>query len=86
LATGDDGDFEEGIGVFEEPAADSMAGFVVCDGLLLFGAENKRLLLQAADDTLDGLFKVFELNRKGARTCSYSILANSRCIVGSVHN
>lgn len=58
LATGDDGDLEEGVGPLEVPAADGVAGFVVGDGLLLFGLEDERLLLETADDALDGGFEV----------------------------
>lgn len=36
LAAGNDGDFQEWIRVFEKPAADGVAGFVVCDCAFLF--------------------------------------------------
>ena len=45
LAAGDDGDFEKGVGVFEEPAADGVAGFVVRDCSFLFGIEDTGLVL-----------------------------------------
>ena len=37
LTAGDDGDFEERVGVFKEPATDGVAGFVVRDGAFDFG-------------------------------------------------
>ena len=70
LPAGDDADFEERVGVFEEPAADGVAGFVVGDGFLLGRVEDEGFLLEAADDALDGLFEVFELNGGGRATGS----------------
>ena len=54
---------EEGIGVFEEPAGDGVAGLVEGHRLLLVGLEDVALLLHAGDDALDGLFEVLERDR-----------------------
>ena len=44
--------------MLQEPTADSMAGFVVRDGLLLLGTEQSTLALESSDDTVDGAFEV----------------------------
>ena len=58
FAAGDDGDFEKGVGVFEEPAADGMAGFVVGYCAPFFGIQYEGFAFKTADYTLDGLFEV----------------------------
>ena len=73
LAARDDADFQEGVGVFEEPAADGVAGFVVGDGALFFGVEDGGFLLEAADDALDGLFEVVHENFIGGGAGGYLI-------------
>ena len=70
LAARDDGDFEEGVGVFEEPAADGVAGFVVGDCAFFFGVEDEGFLFETADYALDGLFEVGHCDFVGA--CSGS--------------
>ena len=47
-----------------------MAGFVVGDGFLLGGVKDEGFFLEAADDALDGLFEVFELDGGGGATGS----------------
>lgn len=58
LATGNDRDLEEGIGVFEVPPADGVAGFVVGDCLLFFWLENEGLLFKATNDSLNSLLEM----------------------------
>ena len=70
LPTGDDTDFQERVGVFEEPAADGVAGFMIGDGFLLGRVEDEGFLLETADDALDGLFEVFELDGGGGSASS----------------
>lgn len=70
LAARDDGDLEERISPLEVPAADGVAGFVVSDGLLLFGLEYEGFLFETANDTLDGLFEVHHCYGIGSMTGS----------------
>lgn len=58
FAAGDDGDFEKGVGVFEEPAADGMAGFVVGYCASFFGIQYEGFAFETANYALDGLFEV----------------------------
>ena len=76
LAAGDDGDFEEGVGVFEVPAADGVAGFVVGDRSLFFGAEDEGFLFETADDALDGLLEVDHGDCGGACAGGFVSLVN----------
>jgi hypothetical protein len=62
LATGNDGNLEKRVGVFEIPSTDSMAGFVICNSLLVFRCENQGLPLETTNDSLDGLFEMEHLN------------------------
>ena len=73
LAARDDANFQEGVGAFEEPAADGMAGFVVGDGAFFFGVEDGRFFLEAADDALDGLFEVVHYNFVGGGAGSWGM-------------
>lgn len=43
----DDGDLEQGVGVFKVPATDGVSCLVICDRLLLFFTQDTRFLLQA---------------------------------------
>lgn len=74
MAPRDDGDFEERVGVFEVPAADGVAGFVVGDCALFFGAEDEGFLFETADDALDGLFEVDHGDGGGACACGFAML------------
>lgn len=74
LAAGDDGYFEEGVGVFEIPAADGVAGFVVGDCSLFFRVEYEGLLFETADDALDGLLEMDHGDCGGACACSFVTL------------
>ena len=58
LAARDDGDFEERVGVFEEPAADGVAGFVIGDCAFFLGIQDEGFLFETANDALNGLFEV----------------------------
>jgi hypothetical protein len=59
LATGNDGNLQEGIGIFEVPPADGVAGFVVGDCFLFFWLEDEGLLLEATNDSLNSLLEMF---------------------------
>lgn len=43
----DDGDLEQGVGVFKVPATDGVSCLVICDRLLLVFAQDTRFLLKA---------------------------------------
>ena len=58
FAAGNDGDFEKGVGVFEEPAADGVARLVVGYCASFLGVQHEGLAFEAADNALDGLFEV----------------------------
>ena len=69
LAAGYDGDFEEWVGIFEVPATDGVAGFVVGNGFLLFRAEDEGFLFETADGAFDSLFEVDHGDVVGTCSC-----------------
>ena len=74
LATRDDGDFEQGVGVSEEPATDGVTGFVVGDCAFFVGVEDERAFFEAADYALDGLFEVGECYALSIKAGGYGLL------------
>ena len=76
LAAGYDGDFEEWVGIFEVPATDGVAGFVVGNGFLLFRAEDEGFLFETADGAFDGLFEVDHGDVVGTCSCGCGSLAD----------
>ncbi len=56
-------DLKQRISVFEEPTGDSVACFMISNRFLFSWLENVALLLHSGHNTLDGLFKVAQLNR-----------------------
>jgi len=73
LTSWNNADFEKWVSIFEVPTANSMSSFMVSDGLLLLWVEDKRLLFQTTNDTLDGLFEVLHRDRFGVETCGWNI-------------
>ncbi len=57
-----DGDLDDGVGVLAEPPGDGVAGLVVGDNPLLVGRDELVLLLQPADDAVDGALEVHHLD------------------------
>ena len=55
-----------------------MAGFMVCYNAFFFRVEDERFLLEAANDALDRLLKVFNCNGLGRSTGSLKKLASIR--------
>ena len=64
VATGHDGDLDEGIAIFEEPRDGGVTGFVDGDAVLLFLRHHLRLLFQTADDAIDGCVEVFGIDMR----------------------
>ena len=65
-----DGDLHKWVSVPEKPAHHCMPGLVVGYHLLLLWLDDQGLLLKAANDTLDGLFKMGEFHGFGKVTSS----------------
>ena len=64
----DDGNLEQRVRKLQEPTRNRVSSLVVCDNLLLLGAQNAGLLLETRDDALNGLLKVLLLDSLGHAT------------------
>ena len=80
-AAGHDGYLHQRMRMLQEPPANGVTSFVVSDNLLLFWTDDLVLFFQTADDFIEGVVKVFHVNR-------FFIEAggNKRCFVAHVRD